>query len=58
MSVDKVKQMEVVHNESLEIFNKKNIAYEDAFADYGTAGVIVRIGDKIQRVVSVSNKNK
>jgi hypothetical protein len=55
MSVDKVKQMEAFHNEAIEIFKKKNIAYEDVFADYGTAGVIVRIGDKIQRVVSVSN---
>lgn len=55
MSVDKIKQMEAVHNEAIEILKKKNIAYEDAFADYGTAGVIVRISDKIQRVVSVSN---
>jgi hypothetical protein len=56
MSIDKIKQMETVHNEALEIFKKKNISYEDAFADYGTVGVIVRIGDKIQRLVSVSNK--
>jgi hypothetical protein len=45
-----------VHNEALEVFKKKNITYEDAFADYGTAGVIVRIGDKIQRLVSVTNR--
>jgi len=56
MSVDKIKQMEAAHNEAIEIFKKKNISYEDTFADYGTAGVIVRIGDKIQRLVSVSNR--
>jgi hypothetical protein len=48
--------MKEVQNESLEVFKRKNIGYEDTFADYGTTGVIVRIGDKIQRLVSVTNK--
>lgn len=57
MSVDdKIKQIQIVHNEALELFNKKQISYEDAFADYGIVGLIVRIGDKIQRLVSVSNR--
>jgi hypothetical protein len=45
-----------VQNEALELFKKKNTDYGDAFADYGTVGVIVRMGDKIQRLVSVSNR--
>jgi hypothetical protein len=56
MSSDNVKQMQIVHNEAVEVFKRKSISYEDAFADYGTTGVIVRIGDKIQRLVSVSNR--
>ena len=56
MTNNSISQMIQVQNESLEVFKRKNIGYEDAFADYGTAGVIVRIGDKIQRLVSVSNK--
>lgn len=56
MSVDRVKQMIDVQNEALELFKKKNTDYGDAFANYGTVGVIVRMGDKIQRLVSVSNK--
>jgi hypothetical protein len=56
MSGDRVKQMEAVQNEGLELFKKKNADYGDAFANYGTIGVIVRMGDKIQRLVSVSNK--
>jgi hypothetical protein len=55
MSNTSISQMIQVQNEGLEVFKKKNISYEDAFADYGTAGVIVRIGDKIQRLISVSN---
>ena len=56
MSVDRVKQMIDLQNEALELFKKKNTDYGDAFANYGTVGVIVRMGDKIQRLVSVSNK--
>jgi hypothetical protein len=55
-SIDRVKQMENVQNEGLELFKKKNADYGDAFANYGTVGVIVRMGDKIQRLVSVSDR--
>ena len=44
-----------VHDETLEIFKKKNSDYGDAFATYGMIGVIVRIGDKIMRIKSLSN---
>ena len=56
MSETRIDQMIEVHNESLELFKKKNADYGDAFATYGTVGVIVRMGDKIQRLISVSNK--
>ena len=52
----RVKQMIDVQNEGLELFKIKNTDYGDAFANYGSIGVIVRIGDKIQRLVSVTNR--
>lgn len=52
----RVKQMIDVQNEGLELFKIKNSDYGDAFANYGSIGVIVRIGDKIQRLVSVTNR--
>ena len=36
---------------------KKNKDYGDAFAFYGSIGVIVRIGDKIQRLATVTKNN-
>lgn len=57
MSINRVSQMEKVQNEALELFSRKNADYGDAFANYGTVGVIVRMGDKIQRLVSVTNRN-
>lgn len=47
-------QMSAVQKEAFELFKKKNADYGDAFAKYGTVGVIMRMGDKIQRLVSIS----
>lgn len=55
-SNNRISQMMNVQNEALDLFIKKNTDYGDSFANYGTVGVIVRMGDKIQRLVSVSNK--
>jgi hypothetical protein len=54
MSVDRIQQFSLVQNEGFELFKNKNTDYGDAFANYGPVGVIVRMGDKIQRLVSVS----
>ena len=51
----RVQQMSKIHQEALELFRQKNQDYGDSFATYGSVGVIVRIGDKIQRLLSVSN---
>lgn len=54
--IDRVSQMENVQKEGLELFKKKNADYGDAFANYGAIGVLVRMGDKIARCQSISNK--
>jgi hypothetical protein len=51
---ERVIEMEKVQKEGLELFKKKNADYGDAFATYGPVGVIVRIGDKIQRLSAVT----
>ena len=50
----RIQQMLKIQNESMDLFQKKNTDYGDSFATYGPVGVIVRMGDKIQRLVSVS----
>ena len=54
MSEDRVSQMNSVQKEALELFKKKNADYGDAFATYGPVGVLVRMGDKISRLTSVT----
>jgi len=50
----RVQQMQKVQSEGLELFKKKNADYDDSFANYGPVGVIVRLGDKINRLSSIT----
>lgn len=54
--ITRLDQMKQVQEEAFELFSKKNADYGDAFANYGLVGVLVRIGDKLQRFSSISNK--
>jgi hypothetical protein len=54
MSVNRVDQLKTIHNETLQVFIKKNADYGDAFAKFGVIGVLMRIEDKIQRALSIS----
>ena len=54
--MSRVEQLKKVQEEGLELFTKKNQDYGDAFATYGTIGVLVRIGDKIHRLQSITSK--
>lgn len=50
-------QMQTVQKEALTLFEKKNKDYGDAFANFGTIGVLVRLSDKISRAVSISKSS-
>lgn len=52
--MDRPEQMRKVQDEALELFKKKNADYGDAFADYGPIGVLMRMGDKIRRLNSIT----
>ena len=52
--MDRVKDMETVQQNALEMFKKKNPDNGDAFAKFGVIGVLMRIEDKIQRSLSIT----
>ena len=52
--MDRKEQHLSVQKEAHDIFIKKNNDYGDAFAKYGSVGVIIRISDKVQRLISVT----
>jgi len=53
--MNRVEQMKEIQQMGLELFERKNKDYGDAFAKFGLVGVLVRIEDKIQRAISISN---
>ena len=53
----RVSQMQLIQSEGLELFKRKNQDYGDAFAKYGVIGVLVRMGDKIARLQSITTKS-
>lgn len=54
---DRVTQFKNVQQEGLELFEKKNQDYGDAFAQYGTIGVMMRMKDKLSRYMSISQSS-
>ena len=52
---NRVHQMKTIQAEALKLFTKKNIDYGDAFATYGTIGVLIRINEKVQRAMSITS---
>jgi len=55
--MDRPTQLKTIQTEALELFTRKNKDYGDAFANYGPIGVIVRLGDKIQRLTSITKNS-
>ena len=52
--MDRKSQHLKVQQEAHNLFIQKNKDYGDAFAQYGPVGVIIRLEDKIQRMISVT----
>lgn len=50
--------IEKVKKDALDLFARKNADYGDAFAEFGTLGVVVRIGDKIFRLNSLTKRKE
>tara|TARA_Y100000590_G_scaffold431334_1_gene546017 strand:+ start:288 stop:587 length:300 start_codon:yes stop_codon:yes gene_type:complete len=55
--MNRIQQYKKIQDEALTLFKKKNKDYGDAFALYGTIGVLVRIGDKINRALHITNNS-
>ena len=54
-TLQRVKQLKQIQLQALDLFIKKNTDYGDAFAKFGVIGVLMRIEDKIQRSLSITN---
>ena len=57
MSSNRLTQLSKVQQEAYNLFAIKNEDYGDAFSNYGPIGVIIRMNDKINRLVSISSNH-
>tara|TARA_B100000768_G_C11274197_1_gene374966 strand:+ start:1099 stop:1362 length:264 start_codon:yes stop_codon:yes gene_type:complete len=55
--MERVQKLGSIQKECLDLFARKNKDYGDAFATYGTVGVLVRIGDKLQRFSKITSRD-
>lgn len=53
--MNRVAQFKKIQTDALKLFTQKNKDYGDAFATYGTIGVLIRMKDKIDRALSITN---
>ena len=50
----RIEQFQEIQDKGLQLFIQKNNDYGDSFATYGLIGVLVRIGDKMQRCITIT----
>ena len=55
--IDYVSKFREVQDEGFELFKKKNADYGNAFEEFGTIGILIRMNDKIKRAITITNKN-
>lgn len=55
--MNRVEKFKKIQNNGLELFRKKNADYGNAFEQYGTIGVLMRIQDKLQRYITITNNS-
>jgi len=46
-----------IQEEGFELFKKKNADYGNSFEDFGTIGILIRMNDKVKRLMSIEKNN-
>jgi len=54
--VNYINKFREIQDECFNLFRKKNTDYGNAFEEFGTIGILVRMNDKIKRAMNISNK--
>ena len=52
--LNRFRQFAAVQDEARAVFLQKNADYGDAFSKHGPIGVLIRMGDKLQRLTHIS----
>ena len=52
-----LEKFKLIQQEGYKLFEKKNKDYGDYYKEYELIGIIVRMNDKINRCINISNNN-
>ena len=55
--MDSVEKFKQVQNEGLQLFIKKNKDYGESYSNCGLIGILIRIQDKMNRLINITNTN-
>ena len=55
--MDSVEKFKQVQNEGLQLFIKKNKDYGESYSNCGLIGILIRIQEKMNRLINISNTN-
>ena len=55
--MDSVEKFKQVQNEGLQLFIKKNKDYGESYSNCGLIGILIRIQDKMNRLININNTN-
>ncbi len=55
-NADYINMFREIQDEAFELFKKKNTDYGNAFEEFGTIGILVRMNDKIKRAMNINDK--
>ena len=53
--MNRIDEMKNIQKQGLELFEKKNKDYGDSFSKKGLIGILIRISEKIDRSVNITN---
>ena len=54
--MDYINKFREIQNEAFELFKKKNADYGNAFEEFRTIGILIRMNDKIKRAININDK--
>ena len=55
--MDYITKFRNIQDEAFKLFKQKNTDYGNAFEEFGTIGILIRMNDKIKRAITITDNN-
>ena len=55
--MDYITKFRNIQDEAFKLFKQKNTDYGNAFEEFGTIGILIRMNDKIKRAITITDNH-